>query len=142
MSDVESRFAEQWRLFGLEGSTLTPQYQFDPQRKWKADFLLSGAIPILVELEGWGRHQTYTGYRADCEKYNVATSRGFRVFRFMAGEVAKDPRAAVEELAEMVCRLYETKSLAIHWMSAMRRCKSLSDMASVTVTRTGRFRKQ
>ena len=60
------------------------EYKFHPTRKWRFDF----AIPehkIALEVEGgvWtgGRHTSSTGFLKDMEKYNTATSMGWRVFR-------------------------------------------------------------
>jgi very-short-patch-repair endonuclease len=80
-SDAEELFAQQ-----LELSDLPPHeynYQFHPERKWEIDF----AWPeqkVALEVEGWGRHQTWQGFRNDCEKYNEATMLGWKVFRVPA----------------------------------------------------------
>ena len=65
------------------------EVQFDPERKWKADF---GIDPmILVEVEGGaysgGRHSRGKGFEADCLKYARATLLGYRVFRFSPYQV-------------------------------------------------------
>lgn len=60
------------------------EYLFHPTRKWRFDY----AIPthkIAVEIEGgiWkrGRHISPMGFLKDMEKYNTATSMGWRVLR-------------------------------------------------------------
>lgn len=62
------------------------EYKFHPTRRFKFDF----AIPekkIAIEYEGISgksRHTSITGYTRDCEKYNIATGMGWRVFRYTA----------------------------------------------------------
>lgn len=61
------------------------EFKFHPTRKWRADFAIPDKM-ILIEIEGgvWiqGRHQTGTGFSADCEKYSHAALLGYKVFRF------------------------------------------------------------
>ena len=82
-SEQERTFETLWKQLG--GVELTSEYRFHSIRKWRFDF----AIPdkkIALEIEGgiWteGRHNRPVGYTNDCEKYNVATMLGWRVFRF------------------------------------------------------------
>ncbi len=60
------------------------QFRFHPKRRWLSDF----AWPdhdLLVEVEGGiyirGRHVRGEGFRKDCEKYNAATTLGYKVIR-------------------------------------------------------------
>jgi very-short-patch-repair endonuclease len=69
----------------LHGAELVGEFVFHPQRKWRFDWCFLGP-KLAIEIEGFGRHQTYTGYRGDCEKYNAAVLHGWRVLRFVAGE--------------------------------------------------------
>lgn len=66
------------------------EYQFDPVRKWRADFAWPDA-KLLVECEGGihsrGRHTQPEGFRKDAEKYNAAALAGWRVLRFTGGMV-------------------------------------------------------
>ena len=61
------------------------EYKFLPNRRFRFDFAW---VPhkIAVEIEGatyaGGRHVTGTGFAKDCEKYNLATLNGWRVYRF------------------------------------------------------------
>lgn len=64
---------------------LVGELEFHPERGWRFDWAFPGQ-KLAIEIEGWGRHQTYTGYRGDCEKYNAAVLHGWRILRFMAGE--------------------------------------------------------
>lgn len=66
------------------------EYKFHPDRKWRADFFISGTN-ILIEVEGgiWsgGRHTRGKGFIADMEKYNAAAVMGFKVLRFDTQQV-------------------------------------------------------
>jgi very-short-patch-repair endonuclease len=82
LSAGEETFALHCRAHGL-----IPQreFQFDPKRKWRADFCF---VPqkLIVEIEGgvWtgGRHTTGKGMTADIAKYNRATLMGYRILRY------------------------------------------------------------
>lgn len=109
MNQISAMFSEAWTKHGLAGAELVPEFVFDPSRKWRADFaILNGRHKILVEIEGFGRHQTFIGYRRDCEKYNAACAAGWHVFRFLAADVNRDAKGVVEELAELICELHGT----------------------------------
>ena len=62
------------------------------------------ALLLAVEVEGgsWsgGRHTSGAGFAADCEKYNEATLRGWRVLRVTGAHVKSG--AAVEWLRRAV----------------------------------------
>ncbi|HFF2644350.1 DUF559 domain-containing protein [Acinetobacter nosocomialis] len=66
------------------------EYKFHPERKWRADFLITGT-KILIEVEGgiWsgGRHTRGKGYLGDMEKYNEAAAMGYTVLRFSNEQV-------------------------------------------------------
>jgi len=77
------------------------EYRFAPPRRWRADFAFPDAR-LLVEVEGglWikGRHQTWSGYAADLEKYNAATLANWSVLRFSTEMVrAGTAIAAIKE---------------------------------------------
>ena len=65
------------------------EYQFDRERRYRADFFI--APNLLIEVEGgtWvdGRHNRPGGMAKDCVKYNTAVLRGFRVLRFTTDQV-------------------------------------------------------
>lgn len=62
------------------------EHRFDPVRRWKFDFALVEP-KIAIEVEGgvWtrGRHVRPQGFIDDCEKYNAAVKRGWRVMRYV-----------------------------------------------------------
>lgn len=95
-SDAEIRMSRALRSQGLRG--YRRELQFHPERKWRFDF----AWPkhkIAVEVEGGiysrGRHLTPKGFINDCEKYNAAARRGWRVFRIPVAGKHWDYEAAL-----------------------------------------------
>jgi len=86
-SAPEAMFALHCRAAGV---SVIPEFKFHPIRKWRADFAIPSRM-ILIEIEGgvWvgGRHQTGTGFSADCEKYSHAALLGYLVFRFTSAMV-------------------------------------------------------
>lgn len=84
MSAAEETFAAAWAALSVQGLPAPErEYRFHPTRKWRFDFAWP-ALKVAVEIEGRGRHQTFTGYAADCHKYNEAVALGWRVLRFPA----------------------------------------------------------
>ncbi len=93
-TDYEAWLAEEMRRAGIVG--MERQFKFHPVRRWKADIAIPAAM-LLIEIEGvarpgaknphtgkalLSRHQTISGYREDCRKYNSAVTLGWRVLRF------------------------------------------------------------
>jgi very-short-patch-repair endonuclease len=82
------------------------EYRFHPTRRWRFDFAWP-AEKLAVEIEGRGRHQTFIGFRNDCEKYNAALLLGWRVLRFPAADVKPSksrkvwPRGAADMVKEV-----------------------------------------
>jgi very-short-patch-repair endonuclease len=66
------------------------EWRFNPDRRWRLDFSWPQA-KVALEVEGgvWngGRHTRASGFLADCEKYNDATLRGWKVFRVAAPHI-------------------------------------------------------
>ncbi|MDA4852775.1 DUF559 domain-containing protein [Acinetobacter baumannii] len=79
------------------------EYKFHPERKWRADFLITGT-KILIEVEGgiWsgGRHTRGIGYLGDMEKYNEAAMMGFTVLRFSTEQVKAG--VAIKQIEQLV----------------------------------------
>jgi hypothetical protein len=76
------------------GLVFMREFQFNPGRKWRFDYLLVGSQhgkKIAIEIEGAiftrGRHTRGAGYQRDLEKYNNATAAGFKVYRFSTQDV-------------------------------------------------------
>jgi very-short-patch-repair endonuclease len=68
------------------GLTVVKEHLFHPVRKWRFDFAIID-LKIAVEVEGGvfsnGRHTRGSGFIEDCNKYNQATSLGWRLIRVM-----------------------------------------------------------
>lgn len=70
------------------------EHVFAPPRKWRFDFAWPDHM-LAVEIEGLtrdgGRHQTFTGFIKDAEKYEAAFRLGWRVYR-LPGPWIAEPR--------------------------------------------------
>jgi very-short-patch-repair endonuclease len=81
-----------------------PEYQFHPERKWRADWAFAD-IDLLVEIEGgiWteGRHTRGAGFTADLEKYKAAIVLGWFVLRVTPQQVESGEAFRwIKEIAE------------------------------------------
>ena len=70
------------------GYKFVEEYRFTPPRRFRFDFvILPLRKKIAVEVEGgtWGksRHGWGTGFKNDCEKYNLAVILGWKVLRYV-----------------------------------------------------------
>ena len=92
-SKGELEFASQ--LKELDFLDWEEEYVFLKPRRFRFDFAWPEHM-IAVEIEGGtytqGRHVTGTGFAKDCEKYNLATLNGWRVYRFTT-QMVKDGTA-------------------------------------------------
>lgn len=104
---AEDLFAAAWAEHGIQGCVMQREWQFHPARKWRIDFALlpcdMPVPPVAIEIEGRGRHQSFAGFISDAEKYNALVALGWRLFRFPAHVVSKDPVGVVQELTELIC---------------------------------------
>lgn len=79
------------------------EFQFNKDRKWRADFYLVGT-KILIEVEGgiWsgGRHTRGKGYLGDMEKYNSATALGYQIYRYSTEQVKSG--LAIEQILKLI----------------------------------------
>ena len=73
------------------------EFEFAPGRKFRADFKVGN---ILIEVDGgtrqMGRHSRHKGIEADCQKINLATRLGFRLFRYTTEMVRRGD--AIEDI--------------------------------------------
>jgi hypothetical protein len=85
---LERRFLSLWR-----GPAPTPQYRFDPGRKWRLDFAWPAA-KVAVEVHGgtWsgGRHTRGSGFARDREKMNRAMELGWHVWELTGDQVTAE----------------------------------------------------
>ena len=87
-SPLEAKFSQLWVMLG--GPELEREYRFEPMRRWRADFAYLGKRKVIIEIEGWGRHQRWQGYHDDIEKYNWATMMGYSLIRLSANMLTPD----------------------------------------------------
>ena len=87
-SPLERQFADLWQMLG--GPELEREHRFEPTRRWRADFAYLGKRKVIIEIEGWGRHQRWQGYHDDIEKYNYATMLGYSLIRLSANMLTPD----------------------------------------------------
>ena len=104
MTDLEATFLFHWRLLASGALEPVREHRFC-KRLYRFDFAWQEQM-VAVECEGgiWqrGRHVRGRGYEDDCQKYNLAVSLGWRVFRCTAGMLEKDPAAFVEMVLQAV----------------------------------------
>ena len=79
------------------------EFQFNADRKWRADFHLIG-MGILIEVGGgiWsnGRHTRGKGYLGDMAKYNSAQGLGYQVYRYSTEQVKSG--LAIEQILKRI----------------------------------------
>lgn len=72
-----------WSHYGIKEPER--EFRFHPTRRWRFDYAWPDR-KVAVEIEGgiWtgGAHVRGAHFLSDAEKYNTATSIGWRVFRF------------------------------------------------------------
>ena len=90
-----------WLHCRAENFIVESEYKFHPDRKWRFDFAFP-SIKIAVEVEGRGRHQSFSGFEADAEKYNAAIKLGWRVLRYTPAMVIRGD--AINDLLEILDR--------------------------------------
>lgn len=100
LSEGEAVLVQQMKVLKIG---FEQEFRFHPDRKWRADFYLTGT-KILIEVEGgiWsgGRHTRGKGYLGDMEKYNAATMMGYQVLRFSTEQVKSG--LAVKQIEKLV----------------------------------------
>lgn len=100
VSDGEATLIQHLKAYGIG---YEQEHQFNENRKWRADFHITGT-KILIEVEGgiWsnGRHTRGKGYMGDMEKYNSATELGYSVFRYSTEQVKSGK--AIEEIRRLI----------------------------------------
>jgi len=81
------------------------EYRFDKKRRFRFDYAII-EYKIGIELEGgsWimGRHVRGLGYRNDCEKYNLANSQGWFVFRYTTDMINDYPEQIINNIMPII----------------------------------------
>ncbi|WP_173910766.1 hypothetical protein [Acinetobacter sp. Marseille-Q1618] len=100
MSEGEATLVQHLKSYNIE---FQAEFQFNPERKWRADFYIVGSN-VLIEVEGgiWsnGRHTRGKGYIADMEKYNSAQKLGYSVYRYSTEQVKSGK--AIDEIRRLI----------------------------------------
>jgi len=100
-SDLEAAFDTWLKRLAPKVPAPAHEYRFTTMRKWRFDRAWIDQR-VAVELEGAvytnGRHTRGKGYEADCEKYNTAVAHTWRVFRFTAGMLERDPLLCISQV--------------------------------------------
>lgn len=76
----------------ITGYNIVAEHRFAPPRRWRFDYaILEHKIAIEVEGAVWvnGRHTRGSGFIADMEKYNTATSLGWSILRCVPTDINK-----------------------------------------------------
>jgi very-short-patch-repair endonuclease len=98
-SSLETKFERTW--IAAKGQPLIREAQLIPSRRWRVDFLHPESR-VVIECEGMGgRHQTFTGFTADAEKYLAITLAGYTIFRLTSKQVTVP---ILESIADFITR--------------------------------------
>ena len=84
LSEPEELLALQLRAEGID---YRREVRAVPYRGWRLDFVLGDHGPLAVEIQGWGRHQRFKGYEADCIKLNECLLAGWSVLLVTPAQV-------------------------------------------------------
>lgn len=83
VSQLEELLAFQMKMLGFKEPVR--EYRFDDVRRFRFDFCWPD-LKIAVEVEGgiWKAKSGHSGagYLSDCQKYNLATAQGWKLFRY------------------------------------------------------------
>jgi hypothetical protein len=82
----ERQAQEEWAFVDLlrrAGNQVAAEQPIRDDRKWKIDYVIFPRMdmPLALEIEGYGRHQSWAGWHADLEKYNAIAAKGLRLVR-------------------------------------------------------------
>lgn len=84
LSTREQQFLEAWRLYGIPESDPIPQYKTEEIRSAKSNLVYKWdfawpKIRLLIEVQGFGRHNSIPGLAADAAKMRAALAAGWMV---------------------------------------------------------------
>lgn len=107
-TDLADTFTALWGRLAADAPIPQREFQFHPVRKWRIDVAWP-AVKLAVELEGMtaggGRHQRWSGFNADAEKYRELTKAGWRLLRYTGDDLRKRPIQCVEEVKQLLHEL-------------------------------------
>jgi len=103
MSRLEEEFVFIAGVYGLQVEAREYRFADEVGRKFRFDFAWPDPSEMVaVECDGGiysgGRHVRPKGYEMDCEKLNLATELGWRVFRFTANALRSNPFRCIEQV--------------------------------------------
>ncbi len=102
-STLETGFLTVWRAKYPDAPEPVPQYQFAKEigRKWAFDFCWPEKL-VAVEIDGGefvsGGHNRGVQMKRDREKDREATKLGWKVLRYVGGDLRVNPIGVVEEV--------------------------------------------
>ena len=66
----------------------TPTYRdlFPTPKRWEYDYLMP-TMKVIIEIQGWGRHQKYLPYAEDCLKNRLSQLNGYYWFSYTYAQV-------------------------------------------------------
>lgn len=98
----ERQAIEEWQMIELLkrcGASIEAEVPIskpeDDGRPWRVDYIIDGKVAL--EIEGYGRHQSWKGWHSDLAKYNWLSALGLRLVRVTREMVANGD--ALEALA-------------------------------------------
>ena len=98
----EEQLAQHLMIYQLQ---FEREYRFDPERRWRSDFMIYGNPRILVEVHGghWvgGRHSRGgKSFEKDAEKQNRAVEMGYRVLTYTTNMIHSG--SAIDQIVRML----------------------------------------
>jgi very-short-patch-repair endonuclease len=84
-SDAEELFWFQLHAYRIRDQFVR-EYRFHPERMWRFDFAAKQG-KLAIEINGFGRHHTYSGSADDWQKMNAALRLGWCVLQYTAKQV-------------------------------------------------------
>ena len=109
LSKSEQLFLDAWQLHGIEDSDPTPHYKTDEiksqhNRTYEWDFAWP-RIRLLIEIQGFGRHNSIAGLASDAAKMRAALAAGWQVIPITSACLgSKAKRELVCEQVESIIR--------------------------------------
>ena len=97
---------------GEKHMSLHPEYRFDEKRRFRFDYAIPEKL-VAFEYEGgiWnnGGHVRGAGYSSNCDKYNIAALRGWRVYRFTCASFSKEKISYTLDFIDNIFDILEQK---------------------------------
>lgn len=119
-SKLERAFATHWWQFAPPGAPEpVVEHTFSEKRRFRLDFAWV-EHKVALETHGgtWarGRHVRGKGFRADCEKMNLAQLEGWIVLQATKGILEDDPEAMVLMVLDAI-RFHRAINMHIHHLT-------------------------